>query len=883
MPDPGAGHPERRRQGGGINASEASSAPVTIRPAWAHPALWIAAAWMAGLVAGWCFGWPREVVAVGLLGAFGAQGLQLFRHHRLPHVHPPPGGLFLLLAVGVLGLWRGMMLVEENHRALDVARWAQSQWIVTVEGILAAPPERHPGGIVFRVRGGSRIACGDEGAGPMPLEVTVHCRDGGVDGGTNDGAGVSWRSAVRGDCIQATGFFRAVPGTQNPVPLSPLSRQWAQGEGGRLRVAGAGDIEIKPPENGRGIIPLALGAAHRLRGAAREQLLERGGETVGPALVAMVLGETRDLSPSDYQRFQRSGLLHLFSVSGLHAGIIAAALYGIFTLLRLPSRPQSLLVVLGVLAYAALTGFRLPVVRTVLMVGALGMQSWLRRPTDLLSRLALAALVICVLWPRSLFQAGFQLSFLAVFTLVVFSPLVAEVVRLRGVDEKDAGSRYNFPRSTTQFLLRALLHFTLLQLALAPLLIVYFQQVSLVAPLANLVGVPLAMIALIAGAVMAGPGFLIPGLNALVAPIAQVMTHALFFVIDLLAAPDFAAIIARPFPPLMLLVYYMLLFGGVFLRFGRGPGHEARRRAAAALHLLGLVALLAWLPWLRMEPRDRLRVTFIDVGQGDAILLEPPGGAALLVDAGPAFPPNAARYTLEPVLRTRGIGRIDLLLATHADADHIGGFADLLESFHVVSVAGWKPALDTPPLDRIRSEQRRCPRAIPRPLHAGQVLRVGPPDFFIEVLHPPEVGEAGNGIGSSEGGGGGDRNTSSVVLRVRWREFSLLLTGDADREAETGMIRRYGPDGLRATVLKAGHHGSDSSTGEAFLEAVSPNGIVFSCGLGNRYGHPSTRVLTRCAQSTALWLHRTDLDGALVLETDGHRMWLTAWNDVPIQ
>lgn len=879
MPDPGAGHPARRR-GGAIHAIEAPPAPVTIRPAWAHPALWVAAAWMAGLVAGWCFGWPREVVAAGLLGAFGAQGLQILRHRRKPHIYPPPGGFFLLLAIAVLGLWRGMTLVEENHRAFDVARWAQSQWIVTLDGILAAPPERHPGGIVFRVRGGGRIACGDVDAGPMPLEVTVHCRDGGAEGGTGGGAEgaaiASWRSAVRGDRIQATGFFRAVPGTHNPVPLSPLRRQWAQGEGGRLRVAGAGDIEITPPEKGRGIIPLALGAAHRLRGAAREQLLERGGETVGPALVAMVLGETRDLSPSDYRRFQRSGLLHLFSVSGLHAGIIAAALYGIFTLLRLPARPQALLVVLGVLAYAALTGFRLPVVRTVLMVGALGMHSWLRRPTDLLSRLALAALVICVLWPRSLFQAGFQLSFLAVFTLVVFTPLVAEVARLRGADEKDAGTRFNRFRSTAQFLLRALLHFTLLQLALAPLLIVYFQQVSLVAPLANLVGVPLAMIALIAGAVMAGPGFLIPGLNALVAPIAQAMTHALFFVIDLLAAPDFAAITARPFPPLMLLVYYLLMFGGAFLRFGRGPGHEARRRAAAALHLLGLVALLAWLPALRAEPRDRLRVTFIDVGQGDAILLEPPGGAVLLIDSGPAFPPNAARYTLEPVLRTRGIERIDLLLATHADGDHIGGFADLLESFHVVSVGGWKPALETPPLERIRSEQRRSPRAMPRPLHSGQVLRVGPPDFLIEVLHPPEAED-------SMSGSGGDRNTTSVVLRVRWREFSLLLTGDADREAEDQMIRRHGPAGLRATVLKAGHHGSNSSTGEGFLDAVSPNGIVVSCGLGNRYGHPSRRVLTRCAQSTASWLHRTDLDGALVLETDGHRMWLTAWSDAPVQ
>ncbi len=766
------------------------------------------------------------------------------------------------MAVAFLAAWSGRLHGQRREHAADVARWAAAHWMIALDGTLAGEPRRYDKYTRFTVAPGSRLhAAGSDITLPASASVSLY-HPAAAD--PSDWS-ARWGGVVRGDRIHAVGSFRpAQVGYRNPVTPSNDGPLGPRETAGRLAVESPADLQIQAPEGGPRMWRVFLGALARWRQNARQQLLGAGGDTAGPLLLAIVLGDTAETTPSQYRVFRRSGLLHLFSVSGLHAGIIALALYALLAPVPIPHRVRTLTIAAGVFVYAGLVGFRLPVVRTAIMVTALCLQGWLRRPTDQLSRLVFAALVILSLWPGSLFEVGFQLSFLAVFTFIVFSPLVTEWIPLGAISHRGVRP---WIRIQFRLILRALLLLTILQVVLAPILAYCFQQVSVVAPFANLIVVPLATGILLLGAALAGPALLLPELTALLALPAGLLAHLALRISEAIAAIPHAAWTLRPFPHWMVALWYGLLFGGVFMEFGRGPGQAARRRSAALLHAYGLVAVLVWLPILRPDTSDRLRVTFLDVGQGDCVLLQFPGGGSLLVDCGPQFPPGLTRYTLEPVLRGQGLDAVDLVLVTHADGDHIGGLPDLLESFTLRRLAFADSPDNAEIWESIQPLLDKRSTPVLRP-GAGRRLQTNLPGLRIDVLHPDPVGE----------GFRGDRNTRSVVLRLQWRRFSLLLPGDADAEAEAEILKRYDPASLRSTVLKAGHHGSASSTTVPFLQAVCPQWVVFSCGRHNRYGHPDPTVLRRC-QEVGAAIHRTDRHGALVLETDGQSLWLTAFGN----
>ncbi|HKZ06416.1 MAG TPA: ComEC/Rec2 family competence protein, partial [Methylomirabilota bacterium] len=289
-------------------------------------------------------------------------------------------------------------------------------------------------------------------------------------------------------------------------------------------------------------------------------------------------------------------------------------------------------------------------------------------------------------------------------------------------------------------------------------------------------------------------------------------------------------------------------------------GTPGARRAALGLALGGLAAAA----WPLLAPADaRLRVTFLDVGQGDAALVEVPGGHRLLVDGGPG---GAARFDVgerivAPFLWNRGVGRLDVVAVTHPDADHSGGLPAVLRGLTVGEVweNGRWPAgheVVVAALDRAR-----VPRRV---LAAGQRLRVG--EAVVTVLNPggphgpppPSAGE----------------NDHSLVLRLDWRGVSLLLTGDLTAGGEETLLDGRAP--LAATVLKVGHHGSRTSTGERLVNASRPVAAVISVGPRNPFRHPAPEVVARLAHSGAR-VYRTDRDGAVIVETDGASLWVTRW------
>lgn len=248
----------------------------------------------------------------------------------------------------------------------------------------------------------------------------------------------------------------------------------------------------------------------------------------------------------------------------------------------------------------------------------------------------------------------------------------------------------------------------------------------------------------------------------------------------------------------------------------------------------------------------RLRVTFIDVGQGDASLLESDDGHAAMIDAGP---PEAGAH-LREVLAAHGVGQLDWVIFTHPHLDHIGGALDLLDSVRVARVID--PAIPHPTAtyDRLlaRIQQRAIPFGVAR---SGEVLSLGP-HVSVEILAPSEPLISGTRS---------DVNANSVVVRVTAGSVRMLFAGDAERESEERLLVE-GAERLRADVLKVAHHGSRYATTEPFLQAVSPRYAVISCGEGNSYGHPHASTLDLLVRR-GVEFFRTDLQGDIVVATDG--------------
>ncbi len=250
-------------------------------------------------------------------------------------------------------------------------------------------------------------------------------------------------------------------------------------------------------------------------------------------------------------------------------------------------------------------------------------------------------------------------------------------------------------------------------------------------------------------------------------------------------------------------------------------------------------------------PRDELELRVFDVGQGDAILLRF-GDSALLVDAGPN--PETAREVLLPRMARLGVERLDGLVLTHTDADHIGGAADILEALPVATVWMASSRQDHPLLSVIEAAARQGGTRIEEPVD-GQALEWHPAVSIQVNIAAPSVAS-------------GDNN-QSIVLRVRYGNAGLLLTGDIERAAERTLVDAGG--GLKADVLKVAHHGAATSSSPEFLAAVKPQVAIVSAGLGNAFNHPRDEVLRRL-RGVGAQVFRTDLAGDVVVRTDGHEI-----------
>jgi len=598
-----------------------------------------------------------------------------------------------------------------------------------------------------------------------------------------------------------------------------------------------------------GVTVLAvLGLAHSAE--IRERAAEGLGRGMPPREAELargfVLGEEEGIDPKTREDFRRSGLSHLLAVSGENVTLLALLAMPLLGALGVPLRERLVWVLALVVVYVPVAGAG-PSVQRAGVMGAAGLLATLagRRGSRLFA-LALAAAITVAIDPDVAADPGWQLSFAAVLGIL----LLAAPLRMAISSRLGAGS-------WRRALAEGLAVTVAATLATAPLIAERFETVSTTTLVANVVAMPAVAPAMWLGMLSAGlaqlPWLPPAALNALAAlPLAYVAQVAAWC-----ASPSWAEVHVRLSGAETLATYVLL--GGLFA----GAGRLARARRLAAARRLGaarqplappksrrsfrarplalLVALLVfvyWMPWGGggQGAVTALRIEVLDVGQGDAILLRPRGRPPVLVDGGP--PGDGLAGDLS------GAGVTDLAAAvvTHDQSDHAGGIEELLGSFPVERLLYARAG--APLLARARSAG-----AVPGRIWAGRELRDGP--LRLEVLWPPRelLGAAAAGA---------DPNVLALVMVARWRDFSMLLTADA--EAESVPI-----DPGPVDVLKVAHHGSEDAGLAGLLDEARPRLAVISVGAENPYGHPTAATLRTLASHHVPTL-RTDLDGTIALD-----------------
>jgi competence protein ComEC len=596
-------------------------------------------------------------------------------------------------------------------------------------------------------------------------------------------------------------------------------REWLARQGIHVVLRGGAWRQI----GARGGLP---GLGDRIRDRV-ERAVSRGTGGVRRSLVlGVVLGEDEGLPESVRQDFRASGLAHLLAVSGQNVAFIAGGVYGLCWLLRVVRVARELITLAAIAAYVLAVGWQPSVVRAG-VAGALASVAWLAaRPQDRWHFLALGALVLLAWTPATLLEPGFQLSFVAVAAIFVGVPRARERI-----------ASSPLPRAVAEALAVAVV----CGLATAPVVLLHFDRAPVYTVPANVLAFPVLPAVLALGLLAALVDPVAPGAAAALASVAGWAAAWLELVARLVASLPGAQVGARTALAAAVLVV-LAVPAAQHLRARLGS--DGRRLALASAAAVA-IALGGWW-WVRPAPAwDQpagFRVTFLDVGQGDSVLLETPS-ARVLVDEG------APEADVAGQLLRMGVRSLSALVLTHPERDHVGGAAAVVRRLRVSAILD--PGLAATGPDREEAIAAAGERRVPvRLVRTGSEFRVG--GLVLRALWPPDAGVASD-----------DPNLNAIVLLASYGETDVLLPADAESEVTARL-------NLPAVeVLKVAHHGSEDPGLDEELRELRPRIAVISCGRGNEYGHPRAETLAALAEVRELAVYRTDEDGRVVVESDG--------------
>jgi len=797
--------------------------------------IYLGCAWLAGIFLGSKLSLPLALVPAGLIPLCL---LLFFRQHRK---------VIILTSLSLLALLGGAACFQSSLPTVDenCLQFYNDQGSIEIKGIISTDPE---------VR-----------------DKTTHLRFTATElkrnGGWQEVSGTAlifvprYASYSYGDVLLVTGEL------ETPPQLGDFDYK------GYLAHQGIYSTMLYPRaeilEQGKGLKPLA--GVYSVRNRLSQTLARVLPEPQASLAQGIVLGIRGNIPPPVKTDFSLSGTAHLLAISGLHLSIMAGILLSIG--LWLFGRRRYLYVWLALAAiwlYVLITGMHTPVVRGAIMASLFLAAELLGRQRSAITALAFAAAIMVGINPQILWSASFQMSFLAMAGLIfIFPPLQTagrKAVRATLGEEGKAIPIASIITDSFSVSLGAIL-------AVWPLIAYYFGIVSFVGPLATFLALPALPGIIITGALAGVLGFIALPIAQAIGWLAWLFLSYLLLVVQGFASLPLSSIEVGTASATLIWVYYPLLAIALWLISHWQKLTNLMLQATARLKTVNpasrlapkwvippllVVAILVSLTAATM-PDDNLHVSFLDVGQGDAILVQTPARQDILIDGGPS--PQAMSLGLSQKMpfwdRT-----IDLMILTHPHADHITGLVEVLQRYQVKQVVYPDLDYDSPIYDEwlslIAEKGIKCTIA-----RAGQQVALGE-GAVMTVVNPQSPP-----LTNTES----DIDNNGVVLEIRTGDVSFLLTADIQQEAELELINERVVH--HTTVLKVAHHGSDTSTTAEFLAVTSPRLAVISVGADNPFGHPSEAVTARLKEKPgAENIYRTNEHGTIEFITDGERLWV---------
>ncbi len=564
-------------------------------------------------------------------------------------------------------------------------------------------------------------------------------------------------------------------------------------------------------------------------------------------LSAMILGEMSLLEPKVKDLYQQSGISHILAISGLHVSLLGLSIYQFLRRIRLPVFLTGGISISVIISYGILTNFSVSTNRAVVMMIILIAAGFIGRTYDLLSATAFSALIILIQSPLQCRNAGFLLSFGAITGIALMNPVVSELFPLKN-------KLWDGLKSSIG-----------IQIITLPIILYFFYEFPTYSVIINMIILPTSSIIILLS-ILAGI------LGCISLPLGTFAIGGVHYLLNFYEwvcrtggrVPWNTFLIGRP-DIWVITAYYsiILLLIGCHLKINR----------KISVLLLSFLVII-----FNKSQNVGLKVTFLDVGQGDGIFIMTPEGTTYLIDGGSTDVSKVGRYRLEPYLKVNGVGILDYAIVTHADSDHISGLKELMEEMengipgrNTVMYKG-NIIIRNLILPAVTQKDEAYQELVLLALSKGiEVLYIQKGDTIEEgelkftCLHPASDYNFTS------------RNAYSTVLGVSFKEFDLLLTGDLEADGEDMVLKEL--KALAVTdydVLKVAHHGSKNSTYEEFLELIKPEFSVISCGKNNSYRHPAPELLERL-QKAGSHIKITYESGAVTLKTDGINMKISEY------
>ena len=574
-------------------------------------------------------------------------------------------------------------------------------------------------------------------------------------------------------------------------------------------------------------------------------------------LEAMLFGEKSELSGDIKELYQAAGISHVLVISGLHISLLALAVAGILRRLGFPM-PVWVILSVGVLAgYGILIGQPTTAVRALLMFFVLQGARLLGRSYDLLSALAFAGILMLLDNPDLILDGGCRLSFCAVIGVGWYVSEKNKIFRSIGEKEKRKNRGKGGKGSSVGAILENIRAGWYLWLFTLPVMLDTFYQVSVVGILWNLVAIPLLPVIIASG----GLGVVLAGWNIFLGSLAGSPAYGMLQLYREIGnisekLPVGMWTPGQPSKP-VIAGYYLVIFLLVLVE-KQLIKREKRWKIFPGMELCSMLLLLLLMahPWQQRE-----KITFLDVGQGDASLLQS-GGQTLLLDGGSTSQKNVGTYVILPYIKQQGISCLEAVVLTHTDQDHINGVTEVLEE----GKKGWLTVKNLMyPYWMEGTEQGKQLKKLAeeagascRKIRAGDRLTIGKAEAV--VLYPKEQEKIA------------EPNAGSLVLFWKWEGVQAMFTGDLPEEKERELLQNL----PACEILQVGHHGSATSTCREFLEQVQPSLAVISCAMKNRYGHPSPDTVDRL-KKTGCEIRYTMKSGAITIRKRGREVLVTEY------